>query len=286
MSRTVHQDWIVFLHEWDMFRHLVDLMTDPDAIAEDYSSVVRNAIAESACLHARQLVDMFLPSGGSKPDDIHIRKLIDGFNHPVIAEIVAWYGLSTEPATPRWKLNKLIAHPTSHRGSSADFGQLILELREMLKLLSPAIEGDANCQRVRESQRRQSVKLYHMALPENAKAMKMPADTQANQDFWDTVDGLVFSPVPPPVDELGENTACLQIILSTSAEEMFYELEIVPSGKPRREFFLPRERIDGCPGWTPPPQEADAARHAVAWNEYPPGQPEAKLAERRAGKNA
>jgi hypothetical protein len=286
MPRTVHQDWIVFLHEWDMFWMLIEHMKDGEALIEDFPPVIRNAITESACLHARQLVDLFHPSAGNKPDDVHIRNLIHGFSHPVIEEIVTWYGLGSDPGTPRWSLNKLIAHPTSHRSSSADFGQLIFDLREMLKHLSPVIEGDANCRRVRESQRRQSVKLYHMTLPENAKAMKRPADSRANQDFWERVDGLVFSLVPPPVDELGANTTCLQIILSTSAEEMFYELEIVPSGKPRREFFLSRERIDGCPGWIITPEEADAARHAVAWNEYPPGQPEAKMAEQGGGENA
>jgi len=91
--------------------------------------VVRNALVESSLLHMRILTEIFL-SRGTQPDDVNLQKL--GFAVPIqdqtlaqnIGALETAYGSSRISGSRCWTINKMLAHPTTHRSSKYNYSPL------------------------------------------------------------------------------------------------------------------------------------------------------------------
>jgi len=124
--------WAVFDYEAWMFHEMGELWLKRKARFEGQDLPVRNAIEESALLHARLLCEIILDD--KWPDDIKLTDLLSGSDMAATRRDVdalrSHYG-DGEPSTPRWTLNKLLAHPTKKRGTSHDYGPM--EGRQLLR---------------------------------------------------------------------------------------------------------------------------------------------------------
>jgi hypothetical protein len=109
------------------------------------SSFIRNAIAESAVLHARILCDLFSSEKKSKkyPDDIGFSDLFDDWEtagerysnlKSHIAGMKSVYGDSKTENSPCWQFNKMLAHLTKERGFKHIY-------EEALQTVDPFIHG-------------------------------------------------------------------------------------------------------------------------------------------------
>src|SRR5262249_46225001 len=89
---------------------------------------VANALAESALLHTRVLVEALIDKN-SGSDDVNLRQLLAGIStSPELlaaqTALKAVYGTSGDVDSPCWILNKRLAHLTNVRGDSFDYGPL------------------------------------------------------------------------------------------------------------------------------------------------------------------
>jgi hypothetical protein len=102
------------------------------------TQIIRNALVESSLLHMRILADIFL-SRGSKPDDIHLEELgfvVSGQDDVLADKIGAFekvYGKSSDKNSKCWIINKMLAHPTTHRSDRYAYGTVFNELDIPLK---------------------------------------------------------------------------------------------------------------------------------------------------------
>ena len=121
---TVSEDpWKAFEYEVWMF---FETRTPRDPTNAD--DVVANALAESALLHTRVLIEALI-NKNSGSDDVNLRRLLTGI--PTSAELIAAqtalktvYGTGGDVDSPCWTLNKRLAHLTNVRGDSFDYGPL------------------------------------------------------------------------------------------------------------------------------------------------------------------
>lgn len=102
------------------------------------TQIMKNALIESSLLHIRILADIFL-SRGNRPDDIRLTEL--GFilsqEDSILAEKIGAlekvYGKSSEENSKCWVINKMLAHPTTYRSNTYDYGNVFDELDKPLK---------------------------------------------------------------------------------------------------------------------------------------------------------
>ena len=102
------------------------------------AQLFKNALVESSLLHIRILTDIFL-SRGKRTDDINLKQLGFGTNStkPVFAEkinaLTRAYGEASDQTSNCWILNKMLAHPTTHRTERHDYSALFASLNKPLK---------------------------------------------------------------------------------------------------------------------------------------------------------
>jgi hypothetical protein len=103
--------------------------------------VLKNALEESAVLHTRILCDVFLNRRSRRwEDDILLGDLLPGW--PNRAEygkmksmqdkLKVEYEKSNDSASPCWQFNKMLAHPTSHRGREYDYRDILATLHPLI----------------------------------------------------------------------------------------------------------------------------------------------------------
>lgn len=132
MNATQTSDpWVVFDYEADMFFGLCELLADGDSTYANLPHRVKNAIVESALLHARQLVDILL-SRGKENDDINLSGLLPGFPQSRLSQLNTFYGGRRTQGSACWTLNKRLAHATALRDSSYDYSPILKQLGPML----------------------------------------------------------------------------------------------------------------------------------------------------------
>lgn len=130
-SAAASHPWEVLDYEADMFYAMWSLLR-PDH--QGYAILdlhIRNAVVESALLHLRQLAAILL-SEGDAPDDINLSDLLPGFQPARVDELKRAYGERGQANTPRWIINKMLAHPTSRRGRTYDYTRLLNQLAPLL----------------------------------------------------------------------------------------------------------------------------------------------------------
>ena len=139
-----HNDlWIVVEYEIEMFIGTSKLLTG-DKPEFNSISIARNAVIESRLLHTRILVD-FLLDRAKMQDDITLSKLLGDLEPSTelkksIKELKSSYGSNQQEKSPCWTLNKILAHPTTWRKDSYDWGstlnQIDPHLYRILELLA------------------------------------------------------------------------------------------------------------------------------------------------------
>ena len=131
-KKTKNNDpWVVFGYEVEQFYRMCKLLK---AGNDEYAALpqhMKNAVVESALLHARILADILL-SRGTQPDDINLSNLLPGFCPPTFDKLKCAYGDRHTEWTPCWTLNKMLAHPTLRRGSNHDYTKLLKQLVPLL----------------------------------------------------------------------------------------------------------------------------------------------------------
>ena len=120
------EGWDVFDYEVMMFRSLCGLLRAGNSAYARLDQCIKNAVTESALLHLRQVVEVLL-SRGKWPDNIKLCSLLPGLVPSSLQELHRWYGSHSMEGTPCWVLNKMMAHPTGHRGAHYDYSGLIGE---------------------------------------------------------------------------------------------------------------------------------------------------------------
>ncbi len=94
--------------------------------------IINNAMVESACLHARVLIDILLSKDCAKADDVRLNNLLPRFQPGSLDQLRAAYGDAKTPGTPCWTLNKMIMHPTTVRRTSHDYTNLLNRLLPLI----------------------------------------------------------------------------------------------------------------------------------------------------------
>jgi hypothetical protein len=137
-QHSTDASWAIVNYEAQMLFKLCGLIN-----AEDFDTrqpLVANAIVESTCLHMRILIDILLSSDSGKGDDIRLDQLIPGFQHDSVNRLRTAWGKPNEVDSPRWTLNKMIAHPTTKRKQSHDYTGLIKGLLPLVEELWRALQ--------------------------------------------------------------------------------------------------------------------------------------------------
>jgi hypothetical protein len=133
--------WVVIEYEVQMFR-------SDTLIRQQSSLALQNAAVESRLLHTRNLCEVFLELA-KEQDDIVLSKMFadwtmnpryDQLKH-LVGELSAIYGKSKDEGSPRWVINKRLAHSTTHRAAKNGYEyaphleKLIPKLHEVINQL-------------------------------------------------------------------------------------------------------------------------------------------------------
>jgi hypothetical protein len=140
--------WEVIAYEVRMFRASYEIVLDPAALAQLQKKVFINAIEESAVLHTRILCEVFLDRG-SEPDDIALSRLFSDWYTDyryrgikrMLRELRNLYGTGSRRGSPCWVFNKMMAHPTTHRGISYDYIPILRDLDPVILKIIAEIEA-------------------------------------------------------------------------------------------------------------------------------------------------
>lgn len=143
----MNSSWDVVAYEVRMFRATYDIVLDPVAF-NTLEKVFANAVEESAVLHTRILCDVLLSkSVGS--DDIQLSTLFSDWGTStryrnvkrLIHDLRRRYGAATRHGSCCWIFNKMMAHPTIHRGRSYDYTAILQSLRPFIQKIIEEIES-------------------------------------------------------------------------------------------------------------------------------------------------
>jgi len=130
--------WVVPGYEADMFFTLCRFLEQGN---QDYARLhhhVQNAVVESALLHTRILVDIFLSRGNK--DDIRLSDLLPGFQSQALEDLRRAYGDGGMNGTPCWTLNKMLAHSTKQRRDRHDYTALLNQMHPLLAAIWAEVE--------------------------------------------------------------------------------------------------------------------------------------------------
>lgn len=133
-------EWIVYDYELEMFRGTIRL-GDLEARAF-FSQHIQNAIVESLLLHTRILVEMII-SCDTEDDAINLKTLLPGFDSPKIQELKDAYGKRDDPNSPRYTINKRLAHSTRIRSYMFNYGPIMNRLAPLIHALVEEIAADS-----------------------------------------------------------------------------------------------------------------------------------------------
>ena len=127
MNQNQNDQWVVFEYEVQMYwqsRVVLAKRLNPTSNEE---LIIKNALVESSMLHSRVLIDILL-SRGPRSDDIHLEHLVTDWQSTdlktIIDKLKFVWGTSSQPNTPCWTLNKMLAHGTNLRADRFDYGAL------------------------------------------------------------------------------------------------------------------------------------------------------------------
>jgi hypothetical protein len=148
MSEAFHPDpWVVFEYEVEMFlstRFILQHTVEGD---ETICHWIRNALSESAVLHARNLVEILRKTKSHK-DDIVLQDLLPDWRNSngLVSELdsLGTAYCEDQPGTARWAFNKKLAHATLHRTDSFDYTPLLNQLDPIIISLLIEISQLAN----------------------------------------------------------------------------------------------------------------------------------------------
>jgi hypothetical protein len=126
--------WLIVSYEVRMLAATCEIVLDGNALGQ-HRKVIANALEESAVLHTRILCEVFL-SRGLEPDDIALGNLFPDYRsdakYAMLTQLVdalrVKYGNAVRQGTPCWVFNKMMAHPTSRRGISYDYTEILRKL--------------------------------------------------------------------------------------------------------------------------------------------------------------
>ena len=128
--------WKIFQYEIEMHfgtREVIRIISGSSSrlISGIDNSMINNCIVESALLHTRILVEIFLETGNRKqnPDVISISDLLSNWKQSkdlitMIEELRRLYGRASDKNSPHWVLNKYLAHPSSYRTTQYNYSQV------------------------------------------------------------------------------------------------------------------------------------------------------------------
>jgi hypothetical protein len=137
------QRWMVIEYEVQMFRS--------DTLKKEQSSLaLQNAAVESRLLHTRNLCEIFIELA-KEEDDIVLSAMFDDWStnsrydqlKHFVSEIAAIYGKAKDEGSPRWAINKRLAHSTTHRaaGRGYDYAPHLKELEPKLLEIINQVEA-------------------------------------------------------------------------------------------------------------------------------------------------
>jgi hypothetical protein len=143
---TSDDPWIVFGYEIQMYfetRNLLKYLKnkDPNNLI---NLITRNATVESELLHTRIMIEILI-SQGSETDDITLKDLMPEWHSTENAKLLTGklkdiYGKRNEKDSPRWILNKMLAHPTKWRTDRFDYGQVMRKIEPVVIEILSEIE--------------------------------------------------------------------------------------------------------------------------------------------------
>ena len=136
---TVTDPWDIVAYEAKMLFGLCAVLGGP--AAQPDNDLVANAIVESACLHTRILIDILLSKDSGLGDDIRLDQLVPGFQPPSVDKLRSAYGDARTQGSPRWTLNKMVAHPTLKRGTSHDYTGVIRQLLPLIEAVWQEVQS-------------------------------------------------------------------------------------------------------------------------------------------------
>jgi hypothetical protein len=130
-----------------MFNATYEIVLNQTAL-DQLPKVLANAVEESAVLHTRILCDVFL-SKSITVDDIRLSRLFPNWHNDTkydsikdrIRDLRKLYGKAQKPGSHCWVFNKMMAHPTAHRGDSYDYTKALRSLRPVIKEIVWEIES-------------------------------------------------------------------------------------------------------------------------------------------------
>ena len=128
MNAQQNDPWVTVGYEVEMFRRLLPHLKSSDESRPEWE--IRNAITESALLHARQLADILL-SRTKATTDIKLEGLMPNFQPTRLHELEQVYGDTRGGICHT--LNKYAMHPTTLRTHLRDY-------MPELERLAPIIE--------------------------------------------------------------------------------------------------------------------------------------------------
>jgi hypothetical protein len=139
--------WGVIGYEVKMFNATCKRLFNPSALGR-LPYELKNAVEESAVLHTRILCEVFLCRPPHWPDDILLCRLFSDWSvkarykkiKAMIANLDKLYGPSNKQSSPCWAFNKMMAHPTSHRGTEYDYRKDLSYLRPVIQDIIVEIE--------------------------------------------------------------------------------------------------------------------------------------------------
>jgi len=139
--------WTILAYEVRMLSATCEIVLNGDALSQ-FNKVTANALEESAVLHTRILCEVFL-SRGKEADDIVLQTLFPdcktgsryGKLNRAVTALRSQYGSALSPGTPCWVFNKMMAHPTSRRGYSFDYTDILRKLQPSIWRIIREVES-------------------------------------------------------------------------------------------------------------------------------------------------
>jgi hypothetical protein len=145
VMQNIADSWEWIGYEVKMFNATYKIFFDQTYLAR-LPYALKNAVEESAVLHTRILCDVFL-NRATKPDDIDLSRLFLNWSNVKYKKIRALkdkletlYGKNNKPGTPCWTFNKMLAHPTSHRGTEYNYRKILCALRPAIQEIVVEVE--------------------------------------------------------------------------------------------------------------------------------------------------
>jgi hypothetical protein len=147
MTRATSHLWDIIAYEVRMFSATYEIVLNPSAL-DELTKVLANAVEESAVLHTRILCDVFL-SKAIGPDDIQLSRLFSDWHtdakynkvKEIIDDLSKRYGSAKKQGSYCWIFNKMMAHPTAHRGKSFDYTAILRGLGPVIQKIIAEIES-------------------------------------------------------------------------------------------------------------------------------------------------